>query len=145
MQTLFSNHWMTKIRNEAKMRTYLLFKSHFRHEEYFSINHPGLRQALCKLRISAHNLTIEKGRYTRPFTPAELRVCNTCPDKLDDEIHFLTECTKYSTDRIELFEQIAEICPNFINLTQLEKFIYLLSVESDAATLVARFVHQNLP
>ena len=51
------------------------------------------RQALTKIRISAHILQIEKGRYCRPVIPREQGICKFCrstENACDDEIHFLT-------------------------------------------------------
>ena len=39
--------------------------------------------ALAKLSTSSHNLEIERGRHTRPVTPADLRVCTAC--NVDEE------------------------------------------------------------
>ena len=41
---------------------------------------------ITKPRISSHHLQIERGRYTRPKTLRENRLCNTCrviEDELD--------------------------------------------------------------
>lgn len=36
------------------------------------------KSTLTKLRISAHTLHIETGRYSRPCVPREMCVCHTC-------------------------------------------------------------------
>ena len=47
-----------------KLRTYRLFKTAVREEKYLKIiTNRNIRQNICKLRISSHNLPIEKGRY----------------------------------------------------------------------------------
>ena len=51
------------------------------------------RNALAKLRLSDHKLKIQSGRQTRPITPRELRRCSFCPQFVEDEAHFLFECT----------------------------------------------------
>ncbi|CAC5388846.1 unnamed protein product [Mytilus coruscus] len=46
------------------------------------------RSSLCKLRLSAHNLAIEKGRHLG--LPTNERVCNVCKSgEVEDENHFL--------------------------------------------------------
>ena len=50
---------------------------------------------LIKLRTSSHKLAIETGRWHRPhIIPIENRLCNVC-HKLDDEYHFILECTRH--------------------------------------------------
>ena len=56
---------------------------------------------MTKLRISAHNLQIETGRYTVPKTPIENRKCSHC-GLIEDEFHFLLECSLYNTERESL-------------------------------------------
>ena len=48
-----------------------------------------VRRNLTKLRISAHNLAIETGRYSRPIeTPIEKRLCFHCK-QVETEFHFI--------------------------------------------------------
>ena len=52
------------------------------------------RADLIKLRISAHKLAIETGRYARPFIPSNMRKCLLCDTgEVEDEFHFLLNCT----------------------------------------------------
>ena len=53
------------------------------------------RTALSKLRLSSHRLEVETGRWARPNAiPFSERVCNVC-NKLEDEFHFVLECSIY--------------------------------------------------
>ena len=56
---------------EGKLRTYTTFKVHFGFENYLSvIGNFEHRRCLTKLKISAHRLHIETGRYQgKPSTP----------------------------------------------------------------------------
>ena len=45
-------------------------------EKYLFISNHRYRNALCKFRVSAHNLEIETGRYFR-IAPQE-RICKCC-------------------------------------------------------------------
>ena len=57
----FDTTWKRNLEsNTSKLRTYKTFKKEFKLENY---KH---RKELTKLRISAHSLQIEKGRYHRP-------------------------------------------------------------------------------
>ena len=53
------------------------------------------RIALARFMASSHRLGVETGTWARPIIPYEQRLCENC-QKLDDEYHFLLECTKLS-------------------------------------------------
>ncbi len=97
------------------MRTYINIKERFNLKAYLtSIKNQKHRCAMAKLRISAHNLAIERGRYARPPIPPEQRVCTFCPNEpIEDEMHFSTTCKKYHTDREKLYREINEMSKNF--------------------------------
>ena len=60
------------------------------------------RSNIAKLRIYAHNLEIEKGRYFQ-INRTE-RFCKICNDlEIEDENHFLWQCEKYRKEREILF------------------------------------------
>lgn len=125
-----------------KLRTYKLFKSNFSLEKYIIlVKNSSHRKSLTRLRISAHDLEIERGRY-KGKTPAE-RLCNQCStNEIEDEIHFMTSCEKYSKHREIFYEKINKECKNFQNLNNTNKFIWLLSNEdSKVCNLVAEYVH----
>jgi hypothetical protein len=69
------------------------FKFIFRYETYISdIRNISHRNFLTRFRIrtSNHKLHIETGRYTRPITPVENRMCSNCNSKsVEDELNFL--------------------------------------------------------
>ena len=50
---------------------------------------------LTKLRISAHQLYVETGRYCNPSIPRENRFCFHCKNIVEDEKHFLLDCPLY--------------------------------------------------
>ena len=53
----------------------------------------SLRIAYSRLILSSHRLRSETGRWTRPATPRENRLCN-CGMHIQDEVHMLTQCEK---------------------------------------------------
>ena len=60
------------------------------------------RQQISKLRLSDHNLEIERGRYHRSsLKPEDEHVCFV-HKKIEDEFHFLTACTACSDERQNL-------------------------------------------
>ena len=74
----------------------------FSKEDYVNVKDFKLRRALARLRTSAHNLAIERGRYTRPLTPLEERVCTTCSHRpVEDGYHYLMTCINYDEKTFE--------------------------------------------
>ena len=61
------------------------------------------RITLCRLRLSAHDLEIERGRYHNLV--AQDRVCKLCAIK-EDEIHFLDKCPLYEPSRSKFLSTI---------------------------------------
>ena len=108
------------------MRTYVQFKFHFLKEDYLEIPNAKHRKAMTRLRISAHRLAIERGRYNN--TPLEKRLGLTCDGEVvEDEYHFLVKCSKYETQRKSLFEATNYRCASFKHLNEYDKFIFLMS------------------
>ena len=76
--------------------------------------------ALARLRVSSHRLEIEAGRWARPYTPVNDRICNIC-NCLEDEYHFFLACQLYDSLRrkyIDLF---------YWNRTCMYKFVELIN------------------
>ena len=103
---------------------------------YFGSQHPPLgfenylhilsdfnqRKSLTKFRISNHKLTIETGRYSKPITPLENRICEKCfSDEIESEEHLLLKCSFYYTSRRKLLETIK----NNINHSNFEKLSFV--------------------
>ena len=59
------------------------------------------RIALTRLICSSHRLRVETGRWDRPVTPPQFRLCSIC-NVVDDEFHFLLECMKFTAHRKKL-------------------------------------------
>lgn len=86
--------WKTQIRGASTSASFAMHKNTYDLEPYLSIiSIKKHRNALAKLRLSDHKLKIQSGRQTKPITPRELRVCKFCPNIVEDEAHFLCECS----------------------------------------------------
>ena len=61
-----------------------------------NLNYPLFKcENFTKLRISAHDLKIEAGRYNR--TPVENRLCTQgLSSSVEDDMHFMLDCGKYN-------------------------------------------------
>ena len=69
---------------------------------------------LSKFRGCNLPLAIESGRYTKPKTPLNGRICRFCSaNSVEDEKHFLIECDFYSDFRYDLFESASKLNENF--------------------------------
>ena len=78
--------------NSSKLRTYAIFKTEPGLERYLTeIKNFSLRQYVTKFRLSNHRLAIETGRHNG--TALNERFCTFCPGKIEDEFHFLFECS----------------------------------------------------
>ena len=106
--------WKEKIRNSPTSASYATHKSDYGMEAY--LTHVPIkkhRNDLAKLPLSDHLLHIQTGRQTRPKTPRELRTRKKCPECIEDEAHFLFQCTEDSDIKTDLAQRIAMDIPHF--------------------------------
>ena len=155
LRSKFDRFWVDKI-NESKigldnsdhnkLRTYKTFKASFTREPYLDlVQNRNQRSFLTRLRVSSHNLGIERGRHTRPITPVNLRICNYCKPlpatassrpsstrprsscpQIDTELHFLNQCPFFQNERKCVFEKISQIDTHFGQLNEQEMFCKLV-------------------
>ena len=86
--------------------------------------------SLTRLRISNHRLQVEQGRYTRPPTARELRLCPICNlGEVEDEEHFLTRCTALSDERRILVNEITP--PETLTPTTATPELYIFVIFHD--------------
>ena len=106
-QVLFVNKWQEAKQASTKLDFYKSIKHNFGFEKYLLIANNKHRSALTKMRISAHNLYIEKGRYTDPITPREDRFCLYCRATskqwlVESETHAIETCKLYDCARASI-------------------------------------------
>ena len=103
------------------------------------------RIALSRLRLSCHQLMIEKGRHHRPSLERSERKCPHCKDKIEDECHFITSCPLYLTERGELYAEIRRNSILFDEIpTDKQKFIFILSNENvEVLKKLAAYVYKS--
>ena len=131
MTDIFHQNAFAEInRNESKLRTYAKIKKVQGIESYLNtVTNVEKRIHLCKIRLSNHELNIEKGRH-RGLEVFE-RECPLCPGNIvEDEIHFLLSCSTFSILREELFTEIRRILPRFQYISEEQQMVYLLSEEN---------------
>ena len=99
-------NWKKYIGNVPKLRSYILFKNEMQLEAYvYKVINRGHRSTLAQLRCGILPLRVETGRYIS--IPLEYRLCLMCSEnKIEDENHFLFECTCYQNMRISFLANI---------------------------------------
>ena len=166
LQNIYSCLWSDFISNQTcddKLRTYAKFKSEFEIENYV-INVPfNRRKMFTRLRISAHQLAIEKGRHVK-YLPKKAdikcdfcclvkaectckrfkyhRLCHCC-NVVEDETHFLLKCTIYDQARHEFFNKLRETFTFNLSQDDTQCFIILMNYlhgDPELAPLVCDFV-----
>ena len=131
-----------------KLRTYKLFKQKFGFESYLNIANPDLRKATARLRLSAHRLRIEAGRYNskNKYVPPSERICPNCDsDDMEDEMHFVLECPKYIMIRTRLFNNISACNKHFMNYNKEQKFVWLfINDDLNCQKALASFIMESM-
>ena len=142
------NDWSEELKNIRKnpiLRTYVTFKSDFEIEPYLRlVKENKYRVAISRLRCSSHTLAIERRRHERPKPPVEQRTCMKCVSSVEDEIHFVTQCTINVNERVLLEAKISNICPFYFAFNSQQKFEYLnKSNDARILTWYGKFLHNS--
>lgn len=98
---------------------------------------------ITKFRISAHKLSIERGRYARPKIPRNKRVCKFC-NEIENEMHFILFCKQYSGLRDVLFK---EFCIEKSQLSYNKEAVIqiILNPENRAQSIqLCKYLHRAL-
>ena len=66
---------------------------------YLQINNFKIRQSICKIRVSAHSLNIETGRY-KNIIRSERKCTNCSKGDIEDEKHVIVDCPLYENIRV---------------------------------------------
>jgi hypothetical protein len=109
--------------NGNKLRLYRLFKERLEPDSYVTSNIPqSYKRVLAKLRTGSLPLEIELGRFNKPKTLLNDRICKLCDlNVVESEIHFLTKCPLYDDLRYNLFSKMDSNDPEFLNMPLLVK------------------------
>jgi hypothetical protein len=129
----FIQEWRADIQKNKVLSLYHNIKHIFSMESYLvNINDFRLRSALTKLRISAHTLRIETGRYSRPPLDRNERKCQLCnSNDIEDEFHFIFICNTFDHLRQLYFKRYYRTRPSmakFIDLLQSENKTNILNL-----------------
>ena len=120
------HHDLCNLEDNPLLRTYVLFKRRFALSSHLiHVKNNLYRNAISKIRCSSHLLHIERGRHNRPKTALEKRVCAFCSTMIENEIHFICDCSIYTNIRTTFFSKVISLFPNFEYLNSQEKFKFL--------------------
>lgn len=134
----FKTFWLKKKTEilslgNSKLDNYFKLKTNFEQENYLLLPDFSVRRAICRIRISAHDLRIEKDRYSKNYIDRSKRLCLFCSpnstNAIEDEKHFIMECPLYHRERTLFFNTVNRYCNNFMNLTDESKYFWLFTNE----------------
>ena len=104
-----------------------------------TITNKESRRKLSKLRCGNQDLAIETGHYKKQVV--EERLCLNC-NKLEDKLHFLTECELFTIVREKFFKDLSEIDPNLKSDDKKQIFISFMSTDNCIIVKqLARFIN----
>jgi len=157
LKTGFESEWHRQLFNDNrkdpnarnKLRFYRTFKTSFGQCEYLTrIKNGQMRRNFTKLRISDHQLHIEKGRYIAGANrlPADERFCKVCgTNNVEDEIHFLLRCPCYESLRQDALNKIYSLYPSVEQLPDDTKASWLMGCPfNPVINIVGSFIHKAL-
>ena len=157
MEQSFMHSWSAKMgsENDESGKLYILrkIKKSFSYENYLSIiKSSKYRKAFTSIRVAAHKLEIETGRWAKNKNGEKLdrsqRLCSLCKEvgieNIGDEVHASIQCKSFEKERKVLFKNINDKFPSFAGLNDQNKLLFLLSIEDKLLNEIARFIHQVL-
>ena len=128
----YQSEWKKEISKENgkrcggnKLRTYCKMKTEYVTESYVSILNKKHRSAICKFRCGVAPIRLETGRFEG--LDEKDRLCTVCGDAIENEVHVIAVCPMYGDLRQPLFTYIAKLYPEFTNLSDLDKTLFILS------------------
>ena len=130
LKAKYISAWQVKkdsLVDSSKLEIYLSIKESFERENYLIVTNYKLRNALTKMRLSAHSFPIEIGRYSK--TPREDRICQLCRTGVGNESHYLLNCTnpRMLKSRNDILSTISGLDPEFIELSKDNQVKYILN------------------
>ena len=94
----FISEWNANIFLSSKCTNYIIFKTNFGLEKYFSLLPCDLAYSLSKFRCISHRLPIECGRFYN--INRSDRLCDLCKvNEIGDEFHYIFDCEFFKDER----------------------------------------------
>ena len=113
LRSMFIAIWKGALTQTKKLQLLNSMKQEWGAEPYINSLPHDLRVNITRLRLSAHRLPIELGRYQRPIIPRDERYCKICstagyPNMIGDEPHLLFRCIISLERRRKLLGKLRE-------------------------------------
>ena len=142
-QVLYNNmvtEWNNSISQVPKLRTYVRYKSTYGIEPYvYKVFDRGHRSILSQFRCGILPLSIETGRFSN--IPENYRLCLLCQENsIENEEHFLFNCTFYENKRKSFFEVVEQHYSDFNVMDTNDKFKTLM--KEDIVRCTAKFLYE---
>ena len=116
---IYKQECLNQIKDSSKGYLYQYVCNDFNLQSYLRkpINSNYIKE-LTKIRLAAHNLNIESGRYTN--VDREERICTLCElNDIEDEFHFILKCPLYHELRNKYIKPYYQKKPSSMKLVQL--------------------------
>lgn len=115
----FIQTWNAEI-NQSTRSIFYRNIADFKYQDYLdAVKVKKFRNALSRLRVSSHRLEVETGRWNRPqrieYVERKCRICN----KLEDEFHFVFECSAFESIRKTYISRYFRVRPNMFKCIEL--------------------------
>ena len=119
LKDLYICDWRIGLECKSSLLLYREMKTIFELSDYLmSISNVKYRNIISKLRLSAHNLAIERGRHQN--VERRLRKCIYCDvNEIEDEFHFVIVCPKYTYLRNKYINKYYTNRPSMLKFVQL--------------------------
>jgi hypothetical protein len=121
--------WSDNLLDYPKLRFYRNFKYCKETEAFvYCVHNRSQRSILAQLRCGILPLKVETGRFNQ--IPLEFRLCTLCDqNSVEDECHFLFDCTLYDEIRTKYFRYILQLHPYYFEMSKEQKLNLLMSKE----------------
>ena len=143
MKEQYISFWRHSLEHSSKLEFYKVFKDEYSTSDYLQqLRNFNERRNLVKFKLSNHKLMIELGRYQTDHISRENRLCPLCKsNQIENETHFLLDCSKYSSQRRTFLNRINELIPNFERKSTSESIKLLMNCNDyHVNKLVMKFV-----
>jgi len=128
----FTQDWYGTLNNSSMLHVYRSFKINFEYESYLDIIPRSLRYLFTRLRLSAHPLHIQTGRYARQIISRNQRYCICCDSTdIEDEFHFICICPTFGNIRKKYIKACYYIRPSmykYLSLLQTNNKTELINI-----------------
>jgi hypothetical protein len=141
----FNTKWAEELQGVGgKLELFSTLKENFGMSDYITIvKNSAHRIAMTRMRVSAHKLPIETGRYYK--ISRELRECPLGCKTLGDECHYMTSCNHpFIKDIIDpVMTKLNNLEGRFEHMAPKDKVVFMLrNKDNKILPIVAKFCYK---